>query len=162
MYLPHSHTMKLVYELRSELRDDPQWVADAQALTLNKDKPLMGLKGAAGLFGSDEWWASTRNGRLRRAHVSGVITRTYWAGQDSRPGDQVNSFVLRLDDGAEAGNSIYVNDPRDTQLFKPGCRVSWAAVLDPLKNPNHGLVQIDGVGYSSVVLEMAVSLKPEA
>ena len=52
MYLSLPSIMKLVYDLRITLRDDPERLRTTQALTLNKDKPLMGLKGAAGLFGA--------------------------------------------------------------------------------------------------------------
>lgn len=158
MYLPHSHTMKLVYELRIELQRDPEQVARVQKLTLDKTRPHMGLKGVGGLWGSEEWWESTRNGTLRRDDVSGVITRTYFAGQDSRWGDEVNSFLLRLDDGSERSNSIYVNERRDAKLFKPGHRVAWAAVRDPLKNPRQALTDD---GCSTTMLEMAVSLEPQ-
>jgi hypothetical protein len=141
MYLPYSHTMKLVYELRVVLRDDPERIG-----------PSPGLKETPGLLGSEEWWESTRNGRLHREDVSGVIMQTYFAGQDSRWGDEVNSMVVRADDGSEVDSGIYLIDRSDMRLFKPGHRVAWAAVRAPLKLG----------GTSKVVLEMAVSLKPEA
>src|SRR5262245_9820406 len=157
MYLPHSHTMKLVYELRIALQRNPERMALTQKLTLDKSRPLMGLRGVGGLWGSDEWWAATRNGKLRRDDVSGVITRTSFAGQDSRWGDEVNCFTLRLADGSERTDSIYVNEHRDAKLFKPGHRVAWAAVLDPLKDPQ----PLMDDGCVKTILEMAVSLKPE-
>ena len=159
MYLPLTQTMKLVYELRIDLQRNPERMALTQKLTLDKSRPHMGLRGVGGLWGSDEWWAATRDGKLRRDDVSGVITRTSFAGQDSRWGDEVNCFALRLDDGSERSDSIYVNERRDAKLFKPGHRVAWAAVLDPLKNPHEPFTDD---GCVKTILEMAVSLKPEA
>lgn len=48
--------MKMVFLLSEELKMNPGRVALTQALTLNSSKPMMGLKGIHGLFGSQEWW----------------------------------------------------------------------------------------------------------
>jgi len=44
--------MKLVYCLFDELKARPEQIALTQALTLDQSKPMMGLKGSHGLFGS--------------------------------------------------------------------------------------------------------------
>ena len=144
MYLPRSPAMKLVYEFRVELRDHPE------------RREARMVKEAPALFASEDWWAATRDGRLRREDVSGVIVEAYWAGQDTQPDGEVNnSIVVRADaapgqEGEEILAGIYINDPGDWRLFRPGHRVAWAAVSVPLKLG----------GTSKVVLEMAVSLKP--
>lgn len=56
--------MKLVFRLEDRLRDDPERVRLAQALTLDSSRPRMGLRGTHGLFGSPEWWASIREGEI--------------------------------------------------------------------------------------------------
>jgi len=89
-----------VYTLTEALAQDPARVARTQSLTLDRAKPLMGLKGRHGLFASDAWWASIKAGRIQTQTVTGSIERTYFAGQDSRRSDQVNSFSLRLAGGS--------------------------------------------------------------
>ena len=49
--------MKVVYSLRNDLEKDLSRVRDTQSLTLNDAKPMLGLKGNKGLFGSEEWWS---------------------------------------------------------------------------------------------------------
>src|SRR5690606_27061228 len=88
------YPMKVVYQLADELARNPVHVELVQALTLDAAKPLLGLKGKHGLFGSAEWWENIRRRRIRTEVRSGVIERTYFAGQGSRRGDQVNSITL--------------------------------------------------------------------
>ena len=54
--------MKVVYSLRNDLEKDPSKVRDAQSLTLNDARPMLGLKGNRGLFGSEEWWSNIESG----------------------------------------------------------------------------------------------------
>lgn len=146
--------MRLVFDLTTEMRQNPRTMELAQALTLNRDRPLMGLKGTHGLYGSEEWWANIRNGAMKTKIVSGVIDGTYFAGQDSRWGDQVNSFKLKLDDETTVEESIYCHARPDQKLFKPGAVVMVAYAFDELKNQP---ARDGSVNYSKVVLEMAVS-----
>jgi len=89
-----------VYTLTEALAQDPARVTKTQSLTLDSAKPHMGLRGRHGLFASDAWWDSIKAGRIQTQTVTGSIERTYFAGQGSRRGDQVNSFILRLADGS--------------------------------------------------------------
>lgn len=148
--------MKVVYQLADELARNPQRVELAQALTLNTAKPLLGLKGKHGLFGSKEWWESIRRRRIRTEVRSGVIEKTYFAGQDSRRRDQVNSVTLRLDDGSALDEGIYATEKEDAELFVPGARVLIAYALDELKQQP---AANGGANYSRIVLEVAISLK---
>jgi hypothetical protein len=147
--------MKRVYDLARDLEANPGRVAAAQALTLNAAKPLMGLKGTHGLFGSEAWWESIRQRRMPLEFVAGIVQRAYVAGQgDSGPNNTVD---LLLDDGSTRSVGIYTNDRRDAALFRPGCRVELVYALDELKRqpaPDGSL------NCSKVALEMAVSLEP--
>ena len=85
--------------------------------------------------------------------MSGVIEETYFAGQDSRWGNKVNAFVLKLEDGSRIEESIYVNHRKDAKLFVPGARVKITYAFDELKRQSD-----DGSpSYLDIVLEMAVS-----
>ena|GEM_PF-6576252 len=67
----------------------------------------MGLKNVHGLYGSPEWWENIYSGKIPGHKVSGVITEMVYAGMDSRWGDEVNTFRLKLDDGSTIFESIY-------------------------------------------------------
>ena len=149
--------MKRVYLHSEELKNNPERVAKAQALTLNAAKPLLGLKGTHGLYGSPEWWASIEQRKMPLLFVSGIIRRMYFAGQDE-PGEN-NSFELLLEDGSTHDQSIYANDEADVSLFRPGCRVEIVYALDELKDQP---APDGGINYSKIPLEMAVSLEPVA
>lgn len=128
-------------------------MALTQALTLDAARPIMGLKGTHGLFGSAQWWDSIHQSRMPLKFVSGVILRTYFAGQDT-PG-LPNKAELRLRDGSVVDAGIYVNDDEDVSLFKPGRRVRVVYALDELKKQP---AAEGGVNYLTTALEMAVSL----
>jgi hypothetical protein len=146
--------MKCVFDLETELKLNPRTMELTQALTLNPERPHMGLKGTLGLYGSAEWWANIRNGKMRTETITGIIDSTYFAGQDSRWGDQVNSFRLRLDDGEIADESIYCQSKRDKSLFRPDAYVMAFYVFDELKSQP---AEDGGINYLKMVLEMAVS-----
>lgn len=158
MYLDLGSTaqsMRVVYTLKDKLRAEPQYVAQVQAMTLNKEKPLLGLRGTHGLFGSDTWWESIDAGRIKTKAIAGTITELFFAGQDSRWGDQVNSFWLKLHDGSLLQESIYASQKSDRRLFVVGATVLAAYALDELKKQPGP----DGsTNYSKTLLEMAVSL----
>lgn len=147
--------LKVVYALSRELQENPEHVKTVQALSLDNDKPFLGLKPIHGLFGSDEWWESIRSGRIRTIHKSGIIRELVFAGQDSRWGAAVNSFDLELDGGTVVLESIYAHQKRDHKLFRVGASVScWYALLELKRQPAR-----DGsIDYAETLLEMAVSV----
>ncbi|SFM22845.1 hypothetical protein SAMN04487963_1811 [Marinobacter zhejiangensis] len=147
--------MKRVYDLAEALRRNPEHIKAAQEMTLNVNKPLLGLKGRHGLFGSDQWWESIRSGHLAVKTVSGVIQEMAFAGQDARWGNQSNSFKLKLEDGSVLLESMYAHEKADRKLFRPGATVVIAYVLDELKNQP---AQDGGVNYAESVLDMLVSM----
>lgn len=145
-----------VYTLTEALAQDPARVTRTQSLTLDSAKPLMGLKGRHGLFASDAWWDSIKAGRIQTQTVTGSIERTYFAGQDSRRGDQVNSVTLRLADGSTVDESIYTHRKQDSALFVPGATVTMVYALDELKEQ----LAADGrVNVARIVLEMSISTR---
>ncbi|UQV44992.1 hypothetical protein KIV45_25215 [Janthinobacterium lividum] len=118
----------------------------------------MGLKGSHGLFASVAWWESIEAKRLQTQTLTGIIERTYFAGQDSRRDDQVNSFTLRLADGSTVDESIYTNRRQDIELFVPGATVTMVYALDELK------VQAaadGGVSYARTVLEVSIVVRKD-
>jgi hypothetical protein len=145
--------MKLVYQLSKELEQDPQRVALAQALTRDRSRPRMGLKGRHGLFGSPEWWQSIKSGAMPLRRVSGVIQRTYVAGQEQDVPH--NAFDLLTSDGVTKMESFYANSEDDLALFQVGRRVEIVYALDELKAQP---AADGGVNYAEIVVEMAVSL----
>jgi hypothetical protein len=147
--------MKRVYLHSEELKTHPERVAKAQALTLNSAKPLLGLKGTYGLYGSPEWWANIEERRMPLLFVSGVIRHMYFAGQDGPK--EKNSFELLLENGSTRNEGIYANDKADIPLFRPGCRVEIVYALDEMKDQP---APDGGINYSEIPLEMAVSLQP--
>jgi hypothetical protein len=143
--------MSKVYELSEELDHDPEQVALAQALTLNPDKPYLGLKGNLGLFGSPEWWSNIRDGIIPTARLSGIIQRVYVTGQDVA--DAPNTFDMVTTDGRKHVEGIYVNSPQDINKFREGVSVEIVYAMDELKSSqSHG-----EKSYSNIVLEMSVS-----
>lgn len=144
---------KLVWELAEDLRLNPDRVSKTQALTLDKGRPLMGLKGTAGLFGSPEWWDSIASGRISTVKHMGRITKLVFAGQDARWGDEVNSFEMTLDNGGVTLESIRASRKQDRLLFKTGTRVLATYALDELKKQPGP----DGsVNRHAILLEMRI------
>lgn len=147
--------MKRVYLLSEEIKKDSRQVASAQALTLDSSKPLLGLKGTHGLFASPEWWSNIEQHKMPLSFVSGIILRSYVAGQDED--NDANGVILLLDDGSTRDVGIYANETVDISLFKSDHRVELVYVLDELKKqPGIG----GEINYSKIALEMTVSLKP--
>jgi hypothetical protein len=149
--------MKLVYQLTEELRQNPARVKRTQELTLDKSRPAMGLKGTYGLYASETWWESIRNGTMPLRCFSGVICDAYAAGQDAS--DVNNTIDVSWSDGSRRAMGIYTNTESDIDLFRKGHRVDVVYALDDLKDEAN---PYDGNRYLRIVLELAVSTKPVA
>ena len=146
--------MKLVFQLREELRTDPERIVRTQALTLNPSRPKMGLKGSHGLFGSNEWWQSIEDGSMPLLYLSGVVREIYQAGQDGL--GKNNTIDIVLENGSVETVGIYVNNESDTDLFCVDRRVEVVYALDELKlqPANDG-----GINTSRIALEMAIQIR---
>ncbi|MDT3527889.1 hypothetical protein ROV86_07195 [Stenotrophomonas pavanii] len=125
--------MKVVYSLRNDLAKDPSRVLDTQSLTLNDARPMLGLKGNKGLFGSEEWWSNIDSGVIEGECVMGVITTLYVAGQDRL--DHPNEFDFILDDGSSRSEAILTDDPNSISAYAPGRKVRIQYAYDELKCP---------------------------
>ncbi|ARU54289.1 hypothetical protein OLMES_0182 [Oleiphilus messinensis] len=144
--------LKMVYSLAEDLKKNPDRIRLAHELTLDSSKPRMGLKGSHGLFASNEWWNSIREGKIPITIISGVITQAYVSGQDSI--EDNNTVDLRLSDGTTETIGIYSNKKEDISLFKKGCMVQVAYALDELKRQP---ARNGRINYSKVALELAIS-----
>lgn len=125
--------MKVLYSLKRDLDLHPERVAETQALTLNQARPLLGLKGSQGLFGSDQWWRSVEEGLIHTETVAGVIVSLYVTGQDYRRSP--NTFDFRLQDGSIRSEDIHVNVPSEVSCYAVGRRVEITYIFDELKQP---------------------------
>lgn len=139
-----------VYNLAEYLEANPRDVELAQALTLNPEKPRMGLKGTYGLFGSPQWWDSINCRRMPLRFLSGTIIGLSEAGQDSKTGVN-NTMVLELSDGTKESFGIYVNNRKRWKLFQLGSTVLMAVALDEYKRSNPNFPD------PGITLEVAVS-----
>lgn len=144
---------KRIYELATELAANPARIAMAQALTLNADKPLMGLLGDCGLFGSNEWWQSISEGRIEVRVYKGTIKRLYVAGQDADE-DQSNDFEYVCDDGRVRRASCVAHDDGDLALYREGATVALAYALDKLKKQP---AKDGGINFTEVLLEVVIA-----
>ncbi|MDO8329887.1 MAG: hypothetical protein Q7T36_05380 [Fluviicoccus sp.] len=146
--------VKLVYQLSLDLKANPARVTKAQALTLDQSRPLFGLKGTYGLFGSQEWWDNIVNGKMPRLYLCGDIIEIYKAGLDGDSEDDIQlDFKIMTSDGDVCSESFEANDVNDYSLFKLGAQVHILYVLDPLKDQSPLGNQKN---YSNILLEMAV------
>ena len=142
-----------VYMLTKELEANPGQVELAQALTLNPDRPRMGLKGTFGLFGSPQWWDSINHRKMPLRFLTGTIVSLSEAGQDSKTGVK-NTMVLELLDGIKEPFGIYVNDKKQAKLFQLGSTVLMVEALDEYKRSDPDFPDL------GITLEVAIS-KPE-
>lgn len=142
--------MPVVYRLSVELSREPELVSLAQATTLDAGRPLIGLKGSLGLYGSQEWWDNIRTGVMPQKRRSGIIQRRYRTGMDS--GTIPNTFEMVCDDGEICEEGIYANSSHDEALFQPGKRVEILYVFDELKVPSRD----GGPQYSDIVVEVSI------
>ncbi|WP_200957029.1 hypothetical protein [Lysobacter sp. Root916] len=146
--------MKTVFTLAEELRRNPERVAIAQALTMDASKPLMGLKGTYGFFGSEAWWRGIEERRTPLRYEAGKISRAYCGGQDR---SEINNTVdLVTSDDRVIRVGIFTNDEQDIALFREGSWVEVVHALDELKRP----ARDSSINHVEITLEMAVSFRP--
>lgn len=123
--------MLVVYRLTDELQRDPEQVRQAAELSLDANRPDVGLRGSRGLFGTQEWWASIECGLIPIETVAGTITQVYRVGQD--PGSKPNEMAIARDDGGLLHEGLYANDKQSLQEYRPARRVEIDYALDDLK-----------------------------
>ena len=122
--------MKTLYDLKIALADDPKRVADTQALTLDTSKPLIGLAGTYGLFGSPDWWGNLQSGVIPVVVYEGVIESLQFEGMNN----EGRSFTLRLGDGGTFTYSCVVNNKQDLKAYRVGQKVRVTMLSERKKN----------------------------
>ena len=145
-----SDNTKKVYSLKERIVREPKYVEKVQLLTLNKNKPYLGLKGDSGLFCSDLWWDNILKGNINTICYKGFICRVFEAGQDKI--GKFNTVSIRLIDGSLMDFSIYVNDEKDRVLYKEGFCVYIIKAFDEFKCPPS-----KNRKYSDITLEVAIT-----
>ena len=58
-----------------DLKNDREYVERVQAATVQSDD--FALRADQGLFGSPQWWAAVRDGRLSARRIDGIIVQVY-------------------------------------------------------------------------------------
>lgn len=132
MFINQSESVKVTFDLRKEMLINSDRITRIQNLTLNKDKPNTGLSGKNGLFCSDEWWSKIKNGDIKTKCVSGKISCLHSSGQDYP--EENNSFRLKLDNGENIDESIYVLDKEYINLFQINTEIIIIYAYDYLKS----------------------------
>lgn len=153
MFLDLDNKVKLVFSLQKRLQREPIYIEKAQALTLNTNKPFIGLKGTHGLYGSDEWWCNLYNGVIPTVCYSGQIIDVYEAGQDKI--GRLNTVKIILPNDSFYEVAIYVNNENDRSLYKSGSKLYLVKAFNELKyQPRDS----NNKNYSEITLELAVSI----
>lgn len=147
--------LKRVFSLERRLKEHPEDIEATQALTLNMNRPNLGLCGDCGLYGSDQWWSSVLNGAIPQRCCNGIILERYAGGMDSHGVE--NSISVRLAPAKMWYGGMYANDPLDADLFRVGHRIVFVLALDKVKSQP---ARDGGVNYAEIMLEMAVSMEP--
>lgn len=146
--------MKLVYQVRVEIEQNPDYVKDVQKLTLNQSKPTRGLNGTYGLYGSIEWLNNLESGVIPRKKIFGIIQSVYKVSMDESVGSDTMDILIDAD-GKTVKEGIYFNDENDLELFKAGKRVEILYYIEEMKAVDYAT---GGKVKHEFVLEMAVSI----
>lgn len=120
--------MKLVYDLAIALAQNPKRVADTQALTLNAEKPYMGLAGKYGLYGSDEWWKNLCNETIPRIIYEGPIIRLHSIGMHN----ETPAFTITVQDGQTFTYDLMAHIKSDLELYRIG-RIVRVTLFNEIK-----------------------------
>lgn len=129
-------TMYLVYHVRDKIRKDPNYIKKVQALTLNELRPMHGLKGTYGLYGSLEWLNNLESGTIPRQEISGTIRRIYTTDMDNRNIPDTMDIELK-DIGKIVKQGIFLNNESDINLFMAGKRIEIIYYIEDMKAIDH-------------------------
>ena len=126
------HYMKKIYSLEIEHEDDPKTVELTQKLTLDNNRPTMGLAGTYGLYGSSEWWENLYSGKLPKKVYEGIIENISFSGMDN----ESNSFILSLNNGGTYGYTCVANRKRNIKHYQVGRKVRVIEFVEKMKKGN--------------------------
>ncbi|WP_081493575.1 hypothetical protein [Pseudomonas sp. GM25] len=145
--------MKKIYDLAIKLNTNPAYMEKVQALTLNSSKPLLGLKGTYGLFGSKEWWTNIENNAIPQTEIEGTIVKVYRTGQDNI--EKQNTIDIITTEQKIHTEGMYANNEDDKTLYKEGAKVKIKYAHEPLKNQPAA----DGSqNNANTILEISISV----
>jgi hypothetical protein len=122
--------MKKIYSLETNHADDPTLVELTQKLTLDKDRPMMGLAGNYGLYGSPEWWENLYSGVIPLHVYEGVIDDIHFSGMNN----ESKSFTLLLDSGGKYKYTCVVNRKKNMKHYQIGHRFKVTVFTEKMKN----------------------------
>jgi len=121
--------MRIIYDLEIALAEDPQRVADTQALTLDTSRPHMGLAREYGLYASEEWWANLKSGAMLTNIYEGPIADRRFIGMHN----ETRAFTLDLGDGENFTYDLMANRKEDKNLYRIGKVVRVTTFMQPKK-----------------------------
>ncbi|WHP06656.1 MULTISPECIES: hypothetical protein [Acinetobacter] len=125
---------KLVYDLKSWLKNNPTDVELTHKLTLDSSS-TSGLKGNYGLYATNEWWENIENGNIETYAISGTIIGL----NEENPFMEANKVTTIKIDNEEReiyGGVDFTNEETESRyrnLYKVGNKIVTFYVLDELK-----------------------------
>ena len=120
---------KTIYDLAKALEKYPDRIAAAQKLTLDDSRPLLGLAGKYGLYGSEVWWANLRRGVLPMKMYEGRIESIQFSGMNN----ESKSFTVRMEDGTNYNYTCVANRASDLKLYEVGRYVRVVTFMETMK-----------------------------
>ncbi len=121
------HTWVKVYDLA----EDQEQIRDCQKATLETDN--FGLVPEVALFGTDEWWRATEDGRIPLHRIDGTISRVYMTGHNDWPEFEVE---------ADGKVTQWTREGRQ-DLYEEGRKIKVEYVTQRLKSKDWGNEQVD-------------------
>lgn len=124
-----------VFSLRKSHEENPELLKQAQSLSLDNTRPLLGLSAIHGLYGTEEWWENIANGKINTFWRHGIIVRRFCAGMES---GKPNSFdYINDSDSLTYSESFRANKTisQGKGLYQGGHYVSIRYVEEGLKDP---------------------------
>lgn len=140
--------LTLTYSLKEFANINLNEIQKIRELSLDNNRPFLGMKPDKGLYVSPEWWDNIDKGIIPSYFTTGTIIKTYHAGQDNLGFD--NSFIYQTNTGILLKESMYYLNQKDKFLFEIGKKVVIFYATLEYKNPNEK-------EYLDNVIEMAIS-----
>lgn len=121
--------MRIVYDLKLALENDPDRVRDTQALTLDKSKSF-GLEGKYGLYGSKQWWDNLQSAVIPTKEYEGVIQSLGFVGMHN----ETSAFTMKTREGEEFTFDLMANDKQGLKKYITGRKIRLIFIEEVKKN----------------------------
>ncbi|RYL24702.1 hypothetical protein [Acinetobacter piscicola] len=125
---------KLVYDLKSWLKDNPEDMELTHKVTLD-NSTTSGLKGSHGLYGTDEWWENIEDGSIESYMISGTIIDLN-EKNEFMEANKVTTIKLDHEEREIYGGVGFTNEQIERKykdLYKVGNKTVIFYILDELK-----------------------------